>query len=387
MPSSVLVTGARAFAALDWIRRFGREGHRVTACDSFRSPICRASRYLTDFIPVPPPRTSPLEHALAVRDAALACGAAWIIPTCEEIFVLARYRELFTGISKFLGPSFETLARLHHKGEFATFIDASPGLSIRPPETHELRSKTELEAFASTHTGLREWVLKPVFSRFAAEVLIRPKPSRWKSISPSTEHPWVAQRFTPGKPLCTFTLAIGGKITAHSTYEPKHRVGHGAGFFFEPVASPPLFEFCSSVVEHLGFTGQICFDFIAGENGIKVIECNPRTTSGLHLLARDDPFKYLDPACPGLWPTDPTPRMVTFAMLTERGRGPTRWRDFFRGKDVVNAPDDRLPHAAGWEMFKELRRIRKTIGPGAKIKDASTHDLEWNGERLPDAPL
>ncbi|MGC4014480.1 MAG: ATP-grasp domain-containing protein [Luteolibacter sp.] len=384
--SSFLVTGARAFAALDWIRRLGRSGHRVTACDSFRHPLCRVSRYLSNFIEVPPPRQSPVEHALAVRDAARESGAEWIIPTCEEIFVLARYRQVFDGVSKLLSPSFETLAELHHKGRFATLVNDLPGLGIRAPETHELKSREELDAFATGQGGLQAWVLKPVFSRFAAEVLIRPSIKAAAKVTPTPRHPWLAQRFVPGKPLCTFTIAMEGRITAHSTYEPSHRSGQGAGFFFEPVESAEVFGFTESLVKHLGFTGQICFDFIAGPEGLHVIECNPRTTSGVHLLAQENPLSFLDPACTRLWPMAPTPRMITFAMLTEPGRSLTRWTDLLRGKDVVKAPDDRLTHAAGWKMFRELREREKALGPGVDMKAASTYDLEWNGEPLPDLP-
>jgi len=385
MPS-VLVTGARAFSALDWIRRFGRAGHRVTACDSFRHPLCLASRYLTRYIEVPPPRQSPVEHAMAVRDAARDCGAEWIIPTCEEIFPLARYRTLFDGVSKLLSPSFETLALLHHKARFAGWINSLPDLSIRAPETHPLHSRKELDAFIAAEGDLLEWVLKPAFSRFASEVWIRPAIGQTGAITPTIDHPWLAQRFVSGRPLCTFTLAIDGKVTAHSTYEPRHRSGQGAGFFFEPVESPELLEFCSVIAARLGLTGQICFDFIAGPDGVRVIECNPRTTSGVHLFAQEDPFQFLDPNCNRLWPVDPTPRMVTFAMLTEPGRGLSRWIDLTRGKDVVKPPHDRLTHAAGWRMFKELREREKALGPGANMKAASTCDLEWNGEPFPELP-
>ncbi|MFD0892626.1 ATP-grasp domain-containing protein [Luteolibacter ambystomatis] len=384
--SSVLVTGARAFAALDWVRRFGRAGHRVTACDSFQHPLCRSSRYLSHYTEVPPSRQSPVEHALAVRDAALACEAEWIIPTCEEIFALARYRRLFDGVSKLLAPSFESLGLLHHKGHFATWVDSLPALSIRAPETRELRSREDVAAFLASEGDPRDWVLKPAFSRFASEVLIRPSAGQAGSITPTAEHPWLAQRFVPGRPLCTFTLAIEGRITAHSTYEPRHRSGQGAGFFFEPVEAPELFEFCSRLVGHLNFTGQICFDFIAGPEGPRVIECNPRTTSGIHLLAPEDPLPFLNAGCGRLWPVDPTPRMITFAMVTEPGRSLNRWTDLMRGRDVVKPPDDRLTHVAGWQMFKELRQREKMLGPGADMKAASTFDLEWNGEPLPELP-
>jgi len=388
MPSRFLVTGARSPTALDWIRRLGRAGHGVAAADSLRHPLCRGTRYLDRYFEVPSARTTPRDYAFAVRDAAHQCGAEWVIPTCEEIFYLAHYREIFAGTCQLLADPFDVLARLHHKGEFAalTASGGPVGTCIHSPESHEFRSPGDLEDFATAQGGsLTDWVLKPVYSRFASDIHIRPQPAAWQKVEPTSAAPWLAQRFAAGAPFCTYSLAIAGTITAHTTYIPKHQVDGGAGFYFEPVERPDLFQFCSDVVKHFRFTGQICFDFISGENGTVVIECNPRATSGLHLLDERDPLPFLHPSAgdAALWPMAPQPRMLGAAMWMKPGRL-ARWRDYRRAADVYQAPDDRLPLLAAPRSMRELYHLARRLGLGTDLLAASTADLLWNGEPIPD---
>lgn len=383
MTSSFLITGLRGPAALDWVRRLGRAGHRVAAADSFHWPIGRSSRYLSHYEVLPRANQDSLAHALAVRKAAEDFGADWIIPNCEEIFFLARHRGLFDGQARLLSEPLEVLEMLHHKGKFARFTwsEGDPPLAIQAPESYEFSSSKELETFVGSQPGasLDAWVFKAAFSRFSSQVKVRPHREELGSIRPSEHQPWIAQRFIPGKPLCTYSLAIEGVVTAHSAYFPKHSFKGGTGFYFEPVEREDLKAFAMAVVKRLNFTGQISFDFLSGDEGTFVIECNPRATSGLFLLDERDPLPYLsNNGTADRWPMDPVARMLLTGMRYAPGRHARR-DDFRRARDVMFPPDDRIglvPRIRQvWEYFQRSIELKN----GYNLVAASTEDFEWNG--------
>lgn len=383
MSASFLITGLRGPAALDWVRRLGRAGHRVAAADSLRWPIGRKSRYLSHYEVLPYAREDSLAYALTVKRAAEEFGADWIIPNCEEIFFLARHREIFTGKARLLAEPLEVLEMLHHKGKFARFTQTSdgPAFKIQAPESHEFSSREAFEVFVSTQPSgsLDHWVLKATFSRFAAQVKIKPTLEDCRSIHPTVDNPWIAQRFIPGTPSCSYSLAIDGVITAHTAYFPKHSIDGGAGFYFEPLVRPDLLEFASEVVARLNFSGQIAFDFIDSESGVRVIECNPRATSGVFLLNSSDPLPYFS-ATGGqdLWPMTMTPKMIGSGMIFYPGRR-ARWHDYRRGTDVLSPPDDRVGILARPRQLWELLQRSKELDNHYNLIASATDDFEWNG--------
>ncbi len=383
MSASFLITGLRGPAALDWVRRLGRAGHRVAAADSLRWPIGRTSRYLSHYELLPRPREDSLAYAIAVRKAAEDFGADWILPNCEEIFFLSKHRALFDGRACLLAEPLEVLEMLHHKGKFARFtqrVEAS-ALAIRAPESHEFHSRGEFEAFIESQPGgsLDSWVLKAAFSRFAAQVKVRPRREDCGSIHPTVDNPWIAQRFAAGTPLCSYSLAIDGVITAHTSYFPKHNFKGGAGFYFEPVIREDLKEFAMSVVKHLNFTGQIAFDFIAGEEGTFVIECNPRATSGVFLLDPSDPLPFFsNDGIADRWPMELMPKMLSPSMRYYPGRSERR-EDYRRATDVMFPPDDRIGLLPCIRQLWELFRRSKELNNGYDFIAAATEDFEWNG--------
>lgn len=383
MSTSFLITGLRSPAALDWVRRLGRAGHRVAAADSLHWPIGRGSRFLSHYEVLPRPREGSLDYAMTVRKAAEDFGAEWIIPNGEEIFFLAKHRDLFNGRARLLAEPLDVLELLHHKGKFARFthsVEAS-SLPIRAPESHEFSSRAEFDEFVESQPGgsLDSWVLKAAFSRFAAQVKVRPRREDCCSVDPTRDNPWIAQRFAAGTPLCTYSLAIDGELTAHTAYFPKHSFNGGAGFYFEPVIREDLKAFAVAVVKHLNFTGQIAFDFISGDEGTFVIECNPRATSGLFLLDSRDPLPFLLNHGSGeCWPMEFMPKMLVPGMRYFPGRRARR-EDYRRATDVMYPPDDRIGILARVRQLWELYQRSKELNNGYDLMAAATEDFEWNG--------
>jgi hypothetical protein len=101
--------------------------------------------------------------------------------------------------------------------------------SIHIPSTALIKNRDDLKKIINPE----EKVFKPVFSRFASHILICPNNSSLQKIASAKNFPWVAQEFISGKEYCTYSVAVAGKIQAHSCYHPKYRAGLGSGIYFE----------------------------------------------------------------------------------------------------------------------------------------------------------
>ena len=180
-------------------------------------------------------------------------------------------------------PHFDLLAKVHNKADFA---ELATGLGADPPPTWRLVSREDLSRLSRP---TEELVLKPAWSRFGSRVLIRPSRIAIEGLCPTAADPWVAQAYLPGEEISAYAVAVNGRLAAFQSYRPTYRVGHGAGVAFEPMDAPVARQFADGLVSRLNWTGQISFDFRRDERGeLRVIECNPRTTSGVHYFGPVD---------------------------------------------------------------------------------------------------
>jgi hypothetical protein len=141
-------------------------------------------------------------------------------------------------------------------------------------------------------------------------------------------------------------------------------------------------------VQGTQFTGQIAFDFMQTSDGqIVALECNPRATSGIHLLASNPEFvnSFFDESMLPITAVDDTSHMLSMAMLfyglpaSFRNGRVARWfSTFFSSDDVVFDLRDLKPFFLQFRsVFHYLKLARdNNISP----LQASTYDIEWNGE-------
>ncbi len=379
------MTGARAPGTLEVIRRLGRAGHDVLAADCVRAPVGRFSRYVRRYFRVPAPRTNGTGFIDALRDIAQAEKVDMLLPTCEEIYSVSRHRAGLAKVCEVFCAEFDVLATLHHKERFVRLIHALGG-DVTAPESVLAEDATRLRALVSES---RQWVFKPVYSRFASRTLVCPTPTRAARLTLDPANPWMAQRFIAGRELSSYGIAVSGKLTAHTVYHSRHRAGRGAGVYFVPEENATVRGFIERIVAHLGFTGQIGFDFIvcAATGRVFVLECNPRLTSGIHLFG---PEFDLDGALRGLLDrpvNNARAKMLGAAMLTHgfgqallAGKIGAWRRDFAAGDDVVMDRDDPLP------MLGQLASLAEMGGCGLRQRTgmmaAMTADIEWNGGEI-----
>ena len=394
---NVLLTGGRAPATLELARLLHRAGHTIDVAESAPIHLCSRSRAVRRNVLVAAPACEPHRFAADVAAACVDGKIHLLIPTCEEIFFVAaqagRIRQLIADTGRqppaILCDNLATLRSLHHKFEF-TQVAAAAGLAV--PQTWLLTSPDELPAF-----GEQSVVFKPVWSRFATQVHLPPHTARsLAALRPTLTAPWVAQTFLSGRSLCSYSIAAHGRLLAHACYPVNFRAGNGAAIDFTGEENEAVLAWVSRFVAHTGFHGQIAFDFIQPPGApLMAIECNPRTTSGLHLLAAAPGFASLLAALagegelPGSAIAPPLgERAALRSALLLYGAGQVRsandlqrWWTALRSRDVLTAPGDWGPLGAQPAIIRLYQKWSRQHN--IDLIAATTVDIAWNGEELP----
>ncbi|WP_295034226.1 hypothetical protein [uncultured Microbacterium sp.] len=380
MPN-VLILGGRAPVALDLARRFAHAGWTARVADSAPCRISGSSVSVASVVRLASPRREPERFAADLEGAVRAHAIDLVLPTCEEVFHVARWRHRLPEHVSVLAEELGTLRRLHSKAEFPV-LAAEHGLDV--PETARVRTLREARAWAQG----RGVVLKPEFSRFGVHV------RRYASGIPQDAPElgeggaWVVQELLTGDERCSYAVAHRGRVLAHAVYRPRWSMPGGASFYFAPARDDLIRAAVRRLVAGIGFTGQISLDWIRQADGrIRPLECNPRATSGLHLFGADDP---LPAALAGeldgcIEPIDPPPRMIAPMMLTEGLREAVRtgriaqWAaDRRAAQDVLAVAGDRAPLRGGLhDLAGHARRARAAR---QSLREAATADIEWDGD-------
>jgi len=421
MAETVLITGARAPVALDIARSFAAAGFAVHMADSVTARIARWSRVPKRVHRLPPPRGDPAAFAEAVAALVAAVDPLLIVPTCEEVFHLAalgnrserpgnrstprrndspprkrggeknqaaKVAHTFSpltalGQDRLFAPDAATLQRLHAKDRFAELCRE---LRLASPETHRLESAGALDRFRAT---ARDWVFKPVYSRFGSQA--RVGPANLDRIAPTGDMPWVAQRRVRGDEVSFYAVCRAGVVTAFAAYRSTWRLGGGAGYAFAALPDDQATELAAMASTLAGTVGQgqfACDAIRDAEDRFQLIECNPRATSGAHLFGRGPGLARAMLDDPGLAAAVPirslrahvAPALWSYGLGATLGR--RRLRDWLseqrRGRDVVGAPRDRWP-VAGAFVDSAVFGIKALVARRT-LAEQTTADIEWNGD-------
>jgi len=247
---------------------------------------------------------------------------------------------------------------------------------VEIPMTKYLDNKSQIDtAYGS--------VLKPVYSRFGNQVIRAVdgvKKHQIDKINMSSTYPWVQQEYIEGFPLCNYAICINGKVISHVVYKPKYLLNKAAATYFEGLQNERLERFIERFAKDNQFTGQVAFDFIEVDDQIYVLECNPRATSGLHLLAQNLQFinKKLvvvsennrQDAC-----RVGVSLFVFFGLeaISNKQFG-TLLCDYKRARDVIKP----LPWYAQFLSLVEM--LWRAIKHKRSLTSASTFDIEYDGD-------
>jgi len=361
----ILLTGGRAPATLELARLFHAQGHAVFSAESLATNLLTSSRSVVGRYRLPSPRFQPDQYAQALVDLIQQARIDLLIPTCEEIFWIARNLEKLSHYCQVFTEPLPRLQPLHNK---FTFIQLAQQYHLHVPET-------------SLESVPPPFILKPIYSRFATQTILHPK----ANVLPPPNY--IAQRFLSGRQLCTYSVARNGRLLAHTCYPAHFTAGRGATIYFEHIAHAAALQWVQTFVERYAFSGQIAFDFIETDSGLYALECNPRATSGIHLLASnpnfanafwDDPTDLIEPMAGAT--AQLSLAMLVYALPTAlASRSVSRWLIAFgSARDVLLRWNDPLP--ALWQLFSLATffwwAAKYHLSPIA----ASTFDIEWNGD-------
>lgn len=382
MSGTVLVTLGRLPKGLDICRSFAAAGWRVVVAEPHARHLCGASGSVTRSVRMPAPADGKRAYLQLLAEAVRKHGADLVVPVSEEAMHVAFLPQLLPKVPVFAMPS-ATMLALHHKGQF---IRIAAGAGVAVPETHPLGSP---EAAALAATG--RVVVKPAHSAAGRGVRILgegvPLPA------PEPDAPAVVQRFLPGAEFSSCTLARQGRVLGTAIYRGVQFAGSVA-CAFERVDHKDAEDWIARLVEALDWTGFISFDMREDAEGrIHGIECNPRTTSGLHFFETTD----IAPAILGVSDTlrhRKAKRLQQFwSCLTETQlaafrRDPAVFghlRRLLTTRDVCWSARDPLPLLTmpwtAWPILREAARRRVPFG------EVATLDVGWfEGEARPDAP-
>lgn len=378
---NILLTGGRAPAALELARAFYKAGHTVFMAESSRGHLSQPSNAIKANFVVPAPRQETDAFLSALKKIIVENNIDLLIPTCEEVFYIAMGRGQLP-CTVFVEP-IDKLKMIHNKWTFA--INAiEQELSV--PGTMLIENMDDM---FHAYTHWKGLVFKPVYSRFAARTLIMPPLQQASStLTFNPKSPWIAQGYINGQVICTYSIVHNGHITAHTAYPAVYTAGRGAAIVFQHIDHFAIFEWVKKFVKQNQLTGQIAFDFIETPSGqIYALECNPRATSGIHLLASHPQFieAFLNPRMECITPHNDHTYMLSVAMLIYglpaafKEKRLANWlKTFFTGSDVILDFTDPLPFLLQFgSIFSYLKIARKQ---GISPLEASTFDIEWNGD-------
>lgn len=374
-PRTVLLTLGRLPKALDLARSFARGGWRVVVAEPFRRHLVGASNVVARSHVVTAPavdRERYLGDLLRVIDAE---RVQLVVPVSEEAMHVAFLRDRLPGGVRLYTMPPEALLAVHHKGRF---VERCRDYGLAVPDSAMADAPRAAEIARAGR-----FVTKPAYSCSGRGVRFH-APGAGFPADPGL----VVQSFVEGALCSTCTQAHDGRVLATVVYRGAVMSGSVA-VCFERIAQPAVEEWVRTFVARTGWTGFVAFDFVVDAEGrAHAIECNPRTTSGLHFLHPDDLARGV------VAPEDPRPvrfrdertLMQFWACLTElgnagldRARAARVWRAMRTARDVTWSPDDPWPLLSmPWTSWTIISMARAR---GVPFGEVATLDVGWYEDR------
>ncbi|WP_104400399.1 carboxylate--amine ligase [Vibrio penaeicida] len=374
-PMRFLVTGARAPVAFEWAQALLKQGHQVYLSDCTRFPLARYTKGVSGYIKTPAPKTDFDGYRAAILEAIDRFDIQVVIPTCEEVFYLARFIDERPNVNGFMPPS-DLLYTLHNKKDVFGLLEHLP--SVKIPSTRLITNKKQIDIDSNS-------ILKPIHSRFGTEVIREVNTDAVSSIEVSKQYPWVQQQKLSGASLCLYAIFEHGKLIVHQCYFPKYCLNHSAATYFEPTEDARVSQFIEAFGIKHNYHGQVSFDFMEHKGDIYVIECNPRATSGLHLIGdlllwnKDE---FTSKRSSSLNSLKVSAKHLGGVMLICDGWKSLfkkkSWRDFLSTPSTI--PVSQIPIAVCGFPLGAIELIYNAKKQKLSLSAATTFDIEWNGE-------
>ncbi|MDO9707315.1 ATP-grasp domain-containing protein [Paracraurococcus lichenis] len=370
MTDTVLLTLGRLPKALDLARSFSRAGWRVVVAEPHRRTLTGISGSVARSLQVTAPAEDPDRYLGDLARIVREEGVSLVVPVSEEALHVAFLRPLLPAGVRLLAMPPETMLRLHDKHGFVRQAEAA-GLTV--PETWALddpRARALAEA--------ADVVVKPIHACSGRGVRRLPAGAPLPPPEPA-----IVQRLIRGTEHSTCTLAHQGRVQGTAIYRGTLMSGSVA-VGFERVENPAIEAWVAPFVAATRWTGFIAFDLMLDAAGTPWgLECNPRTTSGLHFFAEDDLARAVLDSAHSLR-FRPERRLQQFwSCLTETQHSFGDWprfranlRHLLGTRDVTWQGRDPLPLLTmpwtAWPIIAEANRR------GVPFGEVATLDVGWS---------
>jgi predicted ATP-grasp superfamily ATP-dependent carboligase len=373
---TVLITLGRLPKGLKLARAFHGAGCRVVVAEPHRWHLSRLSRSVDKCVRVPAPNTDEPAYLEALARVVAREGVDLVVPVSDETMYVGGLHDYLPAQVRLYCPPPARLLALHDKLEFVR-LAARHGLEV--PETCHAADPAARALLERTRC-----IVKPVWSSAGVGLRVL---ERGAPLDTGPDEDAVVQAYVPGAELCTFSITHEGRVIGTVVYRGRIMSGTVAVCFERLVEPPPaVLDWVERFAAATAHSGFLCFDMRMDAAGRPLaIECNPRTTSGIHFV---EPVSLaaaiLDPAgAAALALRQETVLQQFFPALTElqsdalAGR---RVRDrlplLFGTRDVSWQADDPLPlllqPAASWEILRRSLFRRESFG------EAATFDIAWH---------
>lgn len=374
---NILLTSPRTPVCADIAKAISNQGHNIILADSQDKTIARFGDYSFIYALYTAPRVNFQKFKTEIINIVNQYNISRIIPISEEIFWLAQIPE----ISNILFTSdINTLSSLHNKFDFSILADE---LGYGAKSNYKLSNMNDLHLFTKNH-NISDFVFKPIYSRFGANTIIKPKQLTSLDFS---QGDWIAQKFIEGIEYSVYNIANKGNITLSLAYEPKYKINNGASLYFKPYHNELILDFSKAIAKKTNFTGQLSFDVILNNNKLVAIECNPRATSAIHLISHLESFQnaLCDDAnlsysgvniddTSQLPPKTIKPAFIFYNLLNMLNKSVRN--DWKMAYDALEYP--KIKPLAQVKIMAYL--IASSIISRKNILKSSTSEFEWNGE-------
>lgn len=205
-------------------------------------------------------------------------------------------------------------------------------------------------------------------------------------VHPTPASPWLVQPFLDGEPVCTYSTAHHGRVSSHLMYRIPRQRKHSTGIQFQAIDATESLKLIEPIVAELGYTGQISFDFLATDDGLTFVECNPRdrrpaadaprrarggsarpASRDVRARARRRSAararRAWPTASPINWTASPSPSTISRRSATPAAAGTTRCPTLYSALAIC--------HSVGQSLREHMGHLVAIAG-----------DMNWDGEHI-----
>lgn len=381
---NILLTLGRLSKGLELARALAQAGHCVIIADPFHWHLSKPSRRVAKSYRVTAPVTDLDQYFDDLLGMIDRNSIDLVIPVSEEALFASRIGpKLPEGVSLF-GPSFEQMSKLHDKLGFARLCHA---IGLSAPETYPADSAEAVHLAKRSAT-----VIKPIHGCSGIGVRLKSAgdPLTATDVRPSN----LIQQRLYGRQISSFSIVRDGKVQATGLYEGDVYLGTVSVRFRRIEGMDQVHEWIATFAAAESYSGFLSLDFFVSEDGTpSAIECNPRLTSGIHLLNRERVAALVT----GAETNAPVfKRHKVFqdahAALTVAVGSIARPLNYLKTlgkvlttKDVMFDWRDPLPFFLMTPMSWDT--VRQGVFEGIPLADAVTRDILWKGDATPDPHL